>query len=192
MLFILPWAIPEAVGAIAWMDIAHPQQGLLAQLVGGDVPWRDSPELSLLVLLLAATWMGWPLWMLVATAGLRTIPRSIHEAAAIEGAGRWRTFASVTLPLLVPLLGAAFVVRGVAAFNQFYLFYVLEPGFQTQTLRDVQLRPVQRELRTGPVLGERGDQRRDVHRARGPRGLVPPLAVAPNGWRSDEAGPWAG
>jgi len=134
VLFILPWAIPEAVGAIAWMDIAHPQQGLLAQLVGGDVPWRDSPELSLLVLLLAATWMGWPLWMLVATAGLRTIPRSIHEAAAIEGAGRWRTFASVTLPLLVPLLGAAFVVRGVAAFNQFYLFYVLGPGFQTQTL----------------------------------------------------------
>jgi ABC-type sugar transport system permease subunit len=40
----------------------------------------------------------------------------------------------VTLPLLVPLLGAAFVVRGVAAFNQFYLFYVLAPGFQTQTL----------------------------------------------------------
>ena len=43
VLFILPWAIPEAVGAIAWMDIAHPQQGLLAQLVGGDVPWRGQP-----------------------------------------------------------------------------------------------------------------------------------------------------
>jgi ABC-type sugar transport system permease subunit len=134
VLFILPWAIPEAVGAIAWMDIAHPQQGLLAQLVGGDVPWRDSPEQSLFVLLLAATWMGWPLWMLVATAGLRTIPRSIHEAAALEGASRWRSFALVTLPLLVPLLAAAFVVRGVAAFNQFYLFWVLGTDFQTTTL----------------------------------------------------------
>jgi multiple sugar transport system permease protein len=98
------------------------------------VPWRDSPELSLLVLLLAATWMGWPLWMLVATAGLRTIPRSIHEAAALEGASRWRLFAQVTLPLLVPLLAAAFVVRGVAAFNQFYLFWVLGTDFQTTTL----------------------------------------------------------
>lgn len=134
ILFILPWAIPEAVGAIAWLQIAHPQQGLFAQLVGGPVPWMDSPELSLGVLLLAGTWMGWPLWMLVATAGLRTIPRSVHEAAAIEGAGRLRMFASVTLPLLLPLLGAAFVVRGVAAFNQFYLFYVLGPGFQTSTL----------------------------------------------------------
>ena len=103
VLFILPWAIPEAVGAIAWMDIAHPQQGLLAQLVGGDGPVARSPELSLLVLLLAATWMGWPLWMLVATAGLRTIPRSIHEAAASRGV-RWRPFAQVTLPLLLPLL----------------------------------------------------------------------------------------
>jgi ABC-type sugar transport system permease subunit len=134
VLFILPWAIPEAVGAIAWMDIAHPDQGLLAQLVGGPVPWRESPELSLLVLLLAATWMGWPLWMLVATAGLRTIPRAIHEAATLEGASRWRAFGQVTLPLLLPLLAAAFVVRGVAAFNQFYLFWVLGTDFQTTTL----------------------------------------------------------
>ena len=134
VLFILPWAIPEAVSAIAWLDIAHPQQGLFAQLVGGPVDWPASPELSLGVLLLAATWMGWPLWMLVATAGLRTIPRSVHEAAAIEGAGRWRTFTTITLPLLLPLLGAAFVVRGVAAFNQFYLFYILGTDFQTTTL----------------------------------------------------------
>ena len=37
-LFILPWAIPEVVGAIAWQDIFHPQQGLVAQLVGADFP----------------------------------------------------------------------------------------------------------------------------------------------------------
>ena len=137
VLFILPWAIPEAVGAIAWMDIAHPQQGLFSKLVGGPVDWQASPELSFAVLLLAATWMGWPLWMLVATAGLRTIPRSVTEAAMIEGAGRWRTFSSVTLPLLLPLLGAAFVVRGVAAFNQFYLFFILGPAWQTSTLANV-------------------------------------------------------
>ena len=40
----------------------------------------------------------------------------------------------MTLPLLLPLLGAAFVVRGVAAFNQFYLFWVLGTDFQTTTL----------------------------------------------------------
>lgn len=132
-LFILPWAIPEVVGAIAWQDILHPQQGLIAQVMGADFPYRDSPEISLAVLLVAATWMGWPLWMLVATAGLRTIPRSVTEAAELDGAGRWRRFRSVTLPLLVPLLSAAFVVRGIAAFNQFYLFWILFPNDNTTT-----------------------------------------------------------
>jgi ABC-type sugar transport system permease subunit len=133
-LFILPWAIPEVVGAVAWRDITHPQQGLIAQLLGTDAPWMSSPDLALLVLLLASTWMGWPLWMLVATAGLRTIPRAIGDAAAIDGAGRWRMFRDITLPLLLPLLSAAFIVRGVTAFNQFYLFWVLGPPDSTITL----------------------------------------------------------
>jgi ABC-type sugar transport system permease subunit len=133
-LFILPWAIPEVVGAIAWQDIFHPQQGLIAKLLGTDFRYGDSPELSLVVLLIAATWMGWPLWMLVATAGLRTIPRSVTEAAELDGADRWRRFRSVTLPLLLPLLSAAFVVRGIATFNQFYLFWILGPNGNTTTV----------------------------------------------------------
>jgi ABC-type sugar transport system permease subunit len=133
-LFILPWAIPEVVGAIAWQDIFHPQQGVIAQIAGAAVPWNESPELSLGVLLLAATWMGWPLWMLVATAGLRTIPRSVHEAAELDGAGPWRRFGRVTLPLLLPLLSAALVVRGIATFNQFYLFWIMNPNGNDLTM----------------------------------------------------------
>ncbi|MFN8630551.1 MAG: ABC transporter permease subunit [Chloroflexota bacterium] len=133
-LFILPWAIPEVVGAIAWQDVFHPQQGLIAKLAQAPVPWNESPEWSLVVLLIAATWMGWPLWMLVATAGLRTIPRSVHEAAELEGASAWRRFRSVTLPLLLPLLSAALVVRGIAAFNQFYLFWIVNPNGNDITL----------------------------------------------------------
>jgi ABC-type sugar transport system permease subunit len=133
-LFILPWAIPEVAGAVAWQDVFHPQQGLLAQALGHEVAWMQSPELSLAILLVAATWMGFPLWMLVATAGLRTIPRSVREAAELDGAGAWRSFAGVTLPLLLPLLGAAFIVRGVAAFNQFYLFFILGGNDATTTV----------------------------------------------------------
>jgi arabinogalactan oligomer/maltooligosaccharide transport system permease protein len=133
-LFILPWAIPEVVAAVAWRDVFHTDQGLIAQALGHPFPWSSSPELSLIVLLLASTWMGWPLWMLVATAGMRTIPRAVTEAAQLDGAGAWRRFAGVTLPMLLPLLGAAFVVRAVTAFNQFYLFYVLGPSDPTTTL----------------------------------------------------------
>ena len=130
------------------------------------------------MLLLAATWMGFPLWMLVATAGLRTIPRSLHEAAAIEGADRWRRFTRITLPLLLPLLGAAFVVRGVAAFNQFYLFYILFMPEQTTTLATLSFNLVQLGVRARAVLGQRGDQHRDARRAAVRRRVVLPLAVA--------------
>jgi ABC-type sugar transport system permease subunit len=78
--------------------------------------------------------MGWPLWMLVATAGLRTIPRSVHEAAELEGAGAGRRFWQVTLPLLLPLLSAALVVRGIATFNQFFLFWILNPNGNDYTM----------------------------------------------------------
>jgi ABC-type sugar transport system permease subunit len=123
-LFILPWAIPEFVGAVAWYVMLHPEQGWLPLLVGGPVPWPTSPEISLLVLLLVAGWMGFPLVMLVTIAGLRTVPRSSLEAAMLEGAGAWTRFRLVTLPLLMPLLAPALLIRGIASFNQFYLFYV--------------------------------------------------------------------
>jgi ABC-type sugar transport system permease subunit len=133
LLFILPWAIPEFVGAIAWRTIVHPETGWLALGLATELPWPGSPELSLLVLLVASTWMGFPLMMLVASAGLTVVPRGAVEAAAIDGASTWRRIRSIVLPLLLPLLGAAIVIRGIAAFNQFYLFYVLGPSSQTVT-----------------------------------------------------------
>ncbi|MDA8237784.1 MAG: sugar ABC transporter permease [Chloroflexi bacterium] len=127
-LFILPWAIPEFVGAIAWLKLVEPERGWLALLAGQTIPWPESANWTLVVLLVAATWIGWPLMMLVATAGLRTIPRSVTEAAALDGAGPWTTFRTVTWPLLLPLMGPALVIKAIAAFNQFYLFYVLPTG----------------------------------------------------------------
>jgi ABC-type sugar transport system permease subunit len=132
-LFILPWAIPEFVGAIAWRNIVEPENGWLALLFGTPFTWPDSPDAALLVLLVAGTWVGWPLMMLVATAGLRTIPQAVTDAARLDGAGAVARFRRITLPLLLPLLAPAVVIRAVAAFNQFYLFYVLQPPDATIT-----------------------------------------------------------
>jgi ABC-type sugar transport system permease subunit len=132
-LFILPWAIPEFAGAIAWRTIVDPGSGWIALLTGARFDWPDSPDASLLILLVVATWVGWPLMMLVSVAGLRTIPRAVSDAARLEGAGAFGRFWRVTLPLLLPLLAPALVIRAVAAFNQFYLFYVLRPPDPTIT-----------------------------------------------------------
>lgn len=132
-LFILPWAIPEFAGAIAWRTIVDPNSGWVALLLDSRFAWPDSPDAALLVLLVVATWMGWPLMMLVAIAGLRTIPRSVVDAARLDGAGTFARFRRITLPLLLPLLAPALVIRAVAAFNQFYLFYVLRAPDPTIT-----------------------------------------------------------
>jgi arabinogalactan oligomer/maltooligosaccharide transport system permease protein len=132
-LFILPWAIPEFVGAIAWRNIVEPENGSVALLLGSPFNWPDNPDVSLLVLLVAGTWVGWPLMMLVAAAGLRTIPNAVSDAARLDGAGALARFRGITLPLLFPLLAPALVIRAVAAFNQFYLFYVLQPPDPTIT-----------------------------------------------------------
>jgi len=132
-LFILPWAIPEFAGAIAWRTIVDPNSGWVALLLGSPFAWPDSPDAALLVLLVVGTWVGWPLMMLVAIAGLRTIPRSVSDAARLDGAGAAARFLRITLPLLLPLLAPALIIRAVAAFNQFYLFYILRAPDPTIT-----------------------------------------------------------
>jgi ABC-type sugar transport system permease subunit len=125
-IYILPWAIPEFIGALIWFRIWEPTNGWLALLFGTEIGWQDRPETALAVQLMAATWIGWPLVFLAATAGLTMVPREMLEAARIDGAGSWTTLRSVLLPLLAPLVIPALVVRALLAFNQFYLFYVLQ------------------------------------------------------------------
>jgi ABC-type sugar transport system permease subunit len=143
-LFILPWAIPEFVGALVWFQIFDPGNGwlYLAAELPGDlrsaletvVSWQNDPQLALLVLLVAGTWYGFPLVMLATLAGLKMVPRDVYDAAAMDGASRWETFRNITAPLLLPLLAPALILRVIFAFNQFYLFYVMNPPYPLYTL----------------------------------------------------------
>ena len=130
-IFILPWAIPEMLGALMWLNIFNPNTGWLALAVkdyGENIPfgffnnWQDSPDLWLVIFLLAAMWYGFPFMMLASSVGLKSIPRDVFDAAAIDGATPLQTFRFVTWPLLLPLLVPAVMVRGIFSFNQFYLF----------------------------------------------------------------------
>ena len=60
--------------------------------------------------------------MLAASAGLKMIPQEVYDAAMMDGADTLQTFRYITWPLLLPLLLPAIIVRGIFAFNQFYLF----------------------------------------------------------------------
>ena len=141
-LFILPWAVPELIGAQMWFNVFIREWGWLDLAAAKYGPTsifslisqglEESPSLWLLAYLLPAIWYGFPLMMLAASAGLKMIPRDVFDASAIDGAGAWDTFRFVTFPLLLPLLVPALIVRGIFAFNQFYLFQTF--FFQDATL----------------------------------------------------------
>ena len=141
-IFILPWAIPEAVGALLWLNIFVPFNGWLALAIkqyGEAIPvlgslagWERNPNLIFIVMLMSALWYGFPFIMLATTAGLKMLPKEVYDAAAIDGADGWQTFRYVTWPLLQPLVLPALLVRAIFAFNQFYLFQMFIPYyFQT-------------------------------------------------------------
>lgn len=140
VLFILPWAVPEFVGALAWENLFNEDGGLIAGLIGAPFAWRDSPLLTLVVMLVAAGWMGFPMIMLATDAALRLIPREAAEAAQLDGAGRAQLFRHVTLPLISPLIAPFVMLRAIGAFNQFYLFDALRPrGLTTLSVLSYQL-----------------------------------------------------
>jgi ABC-type sugar transport system permease subunit len=137
-LFILPWAIPEFVGALVWLRLFEPRYGwfVLAQNVPKDVilgNWYEDVNSALFVMLIAATWYGFPFIMLAATAGLKMIPDDVYDAAAIDGASGLSLFRTVTWPLLMPLVIPAIIIRLIFTFNQFYLFWTLQPPWPIMT-----------------------------------------------------------
>jgi ABC-type sugar transport system permease subunit len=143
-IFILPWAIPEFVGALIWARMFEPRFGWLVMATSfKDTPgfslaerldgWQEQPNLALVVLLVAATWYGFPLMMLAASAALKMIPAEVYDAAALDGASGWGQFRWVTWPLMLPLLTPALIIRAIFAFNQFYLFYVLQTPYPLLT-----------------------------------------------------------
>ncbi len=141
-LFILPWAIPELIGAQMWLNIFIKDWGwlyLAAQKYGPTSFFAafahgldTSSSMWLIAFLLPAMWYGFPFMMLAAITGLRMIPPDVFDASAMDGANAWQTFRWVILPLLMPLLVPALIVRGIFAFNQFYLFQTYY--FQDATL----------------------------------------------------------
>lgn len=129
--FILPWAIPEFIGALMWLNIFLPKNGWLslAAIKYGDafplqflIGWEKTSSLWFLVYLIPAIWYGFPLIMLATNASLKTIPKEVFEAAAIDGANSWQILSTMTIPLIMPVLLPAIIIRGIYAFNQFYLF----------------------------------------------------------------------
>ena len=100
--YYLPVVTSIVAIAVVWRFLLNPDQGLINLLlaqVGIDGPsWLADPMLAMPSIIAMAAWRNLGFAMIVFLAGLQTIPAQLYEAAAIDGAGRWQAFRSVTLP----------------------------------------------------------------------------------------------
>jgi trehalose transport system permease protein len=92
-----------------------------------DVPvyWTESGIRGMLAIAVADMWKVTPIVVLLLLAGLEAIPGDVYEAADVDGASGWETFRSITLPLLMPSITMALIVRAIDAFRIFDVVMVM-------------------------------------------------------------------
>ena len=116
---IIPYAVAPAVAGVLWMFIFNPTLGVLAYAMKGfGISWNYlvNADQALILLVVAAVWKQVSYKFIFFLAGLQAIPRSLLEAAAMDGAGPFRRFWSVVFPLLSPTTFFLLVMNIVYAF----------------------------------------------------------------------------
>lgn len=148
---LLPWLIANVIVALLWLWMLDFQLGVVNQLLDwvgidriaflGDTTWA-MPTIALI-----NVWRHLGYTALLIFAGLQMIPKSLYEAAALDGASEWRTFWRITMPLLRPVLALVLVLTVVGSFQVFdtvavttgggpvnatrvIYFYIFEQAFQ--------------------------------------------------------------
>ncbi len=136
--YFLPVVTSTTAIALVWLWIYSPQGGLLNTALGafGISPqkWVSDPFWAMPSIVIMSVWQGLGTTVIIFLAGLQGIPQEFHDAAAVDGAGRWARFRFVTLPLLTPTIFFTGILAFIDAFQVFDQVYVLaRPGEPTKS-----------------------------------------------------------
>ena len=148
-LMLTPWVVPSFVVATLWQFMWQRDAGIINKvlvdytgLVGERPTWLLG-ENSMWAIIVPSIWRGIPFAMLIFLAGLQAIPRELHEAAAIDGAGPWKRFRYITLPLLRPLIAIQLLFGVIYSAYQFAIPYIMlgsNPGPSADLLMTLVIR----------------------------------------------------
>jgi multiple sugar transport system permease protein len=142
-LLAIPAMVSPVMAAMAWRMMFGVKYGAInnlgRQLGVLDVyfDWFASTGLSIMTVVLVDVWHNTPFMMLVLLAGLQSIPQELYEAARADGATPWRSFWSITLPLLKFTMAVGLMIRLIDLTKLFGLIYILTfggPGSSTETV----------------------------------------------------------
>ena len=139
---LLPWALPLSFCGLIFAWFFHTDYGIVndvLRMAGLQEPtmWLLRPGWAFAAICLTIIWKTSSFMALILLAGLQMIPRSLYEAAEVDGATPWQQFWQITLPLLVPSMVVALIFRTLTALQTFDIPYTMTkggPGSATQTL----------------------------------------------------------
>ena len=142
-LLVLPVVVSPIVSGATWSLMFNHRFGPINQIIGwiwGEeltLLWTISPHLVYPAILAAEVWQWTPFMFLLLLAALANVDKSQLEAAAIDGAGWWRTFFRIVLPAIWPVMAIAILIRGLDLFRLFDIVWALTkggPGTMTETI----------------------------------------------------------
>ena len=130
-IYFIPSITPVVASSLLWLWIFNPEFGLAnAALTALGLPrlfWLQDPALAKAAFIIMSFWsIGGQ--MVILLAGLKGIPRTLYEAAEIDGAGRWASFRHITLPMLSPAIFFNLILAIIGAFQVFTQSYIITGG----------------------------------------------------------------
>jgi ABC-type sugar transport system permease subunit len=138
-LILLPWTTPVSLAAVSWLwlldSIFSPIDWILRQvgLLDTNMHWLGRSNLAMGSVIAVQAWRLIPLAAVIMMAGLVSIPRDIEDAARVDGAGFWRRYFEVTLPLTLPVMAVASLFGAILTFTDMAVVYVLTRGGPTNS-----------------------------------------------------------
>jgi len=118
--------------AVVWKWIFDYDNGLINDVLSllnlNQIPWLGDPTWAMIGLAIVGIWQGFGLTAVILLAALQGVPQSLLEAASIDGAGAWRRFWSITLPLIAPAMLFVIITTFIASFQVFAQVYYMTAG----------------------------------------------------------------
>ena len=142
-LLVLPVVVSPIVSGATWSLMFDQRFGPINQIIGWvtggqkTLLWTINPELVYPAIIVAEIWQWTPFMFLLLLAALANVDKSQLEAAAMDGAGYWRTFLKIVLPAIWPVMAVAILIRGLDLFRLFDIVWALTkggPGTKTETI----------------------------------------------------------
>jgi multiple sugar transport system permease protein len=131
-LFLVPWLLPLIVSASTWSWMLNSESGVVNSVLrsfgAAPINWLTSPSWSLASVTIANIWIGIPFNLVLLHSGLESIPASIEEAAALDGAGPWQRFWLVTFPLLRPVSAITLLLGLIYTLKVFDIVWIMTRG----------------------------------------------------------------